>query len=304
MRWTAGNKRALVSRGGDGACSWRRAATRAATATPPTDTTGGGTVTTFTGTDFTKNVPVNAPGVTSTEIHVGSITSKTNPLGGDAELERRDQGLLRFRQRQGRHLRPQVEAHERARRQARSTTRPRSRRCSPRTTSTRRSSRPSSSPVRRSCAKAGIPTFGWNINAEWAGPKNFFPNVAPAVLRGLPAAPARPADAGEAVERAQGRGDRLQRPAVGRLRDSAQRRDARSSAPTSTREVVFSDAFAHVRPDRLLRAGLADEAEGRRLPRHVSRLQRRLRDRQGDGPAGDPRQGDLLPPEHVQRRRS
>jgi branched-chain amino acid transport system substrate-binding protein len=33
-------------------------------------------------------------------------------------------------------------------------------------------------------AKAGIPTFGWNINAEWAGPTNFFPNVAPLCFNG------------------------------------------------------------------------------------------------------------------------
>ena len=33
-------------------------------------------------------------------------------------------------------------------------------------------------------AKAGIPTFGWNINAEWAGPTNFFPNVAPQCFAG------------------------------------------------------------------------------------------------------------------------
>ena len=48
----------------------------------PSDT-GSQTATTYTGTDFTKNEPVNAPGVTATEIHVGSITSKTNPIGGD-----------------------------------------------------------------------------------------------------------------------------------------------------------------------------------------------------------------------------
>src|SRR4051812_13169939 len=48
-----------------------------------TDTTGGGPVTTFKGTNFNTNQPVTAPGVTSTEIHVGSITSKTNPIGGD-----------------------------------------------------------------------------------------------------------------------------------------------------------------------------------------------------------------------------
>ena len=28
-------------------------------------------------------------------------------------------------------------------------------------------------------AAAGIPTFGWNINPEWSGPKSFFPNVRP-----------------------------------------------------------------------------------------------------------------------------
>ncbi len=37
--------------------------------------------------------------------------------------------------------------------------------------------------------KAGIPTFGWNINAEWAGPKNFFPNVAPVCFAGCPLLP-------------------------------------------------------------------------------------------------------------------
>src|SRR4051812_14126762 len=45
--------------------------------------TGSRTATTYQGTDFTKNEPVNAPGVTSTEIHVATITSKTNPIGGD-----------------------------------------------------------------------------------------------------------------------------------------------------------------------------------------------------------------------------
>src|SRR5262245_15367517 len=41
------------------------------------------TATTYTGTDFTKNEPVDAPGVSATEIHVGSIASITNPVGGD-----------------------------------------------------------------------------------------------------------------------------------------------------------------------------------------------------------------------------
>src|SRR5439155_12506816 len=38
-------------------------------------------------------------------------------------------------------------------------------------------------------AKAGIPTYGWNINAQWAGPKNFFPNIAPICLEGCPLLP-------------------------------------------------------------------------------------------------------------------
>ena len=38
-------------------------------------------------------------------------------------------------------------------------------------------------------AEAGMPTFGWNINAEWAGPKNFFPNVAPVCFAGCPLLP-------------------------------------------------------------------------------------------------------------------
>src|SRR5204862_3895968 len=33
-------------------------------------------------------------------------------------------------------------------------------------------------------AQKGIPTFGWNIHAERAGPKNFSPNVAPLCFKG------------------------------------------------------------------------------------------------------------------------
>src|SRR5690242_19507424 len=44
------------------------------------------TATTYQGTDFTINQPVTAPGVTSSEIHVATITSKTNPIGGDNGL--------------------------------------------------------------------------------------------------------------------------------------------------------------------------------------------------------------------------
>src|SRR5690242_21762905 len=48
-----------------------------------TDTASKTPATTFKGTDYSKNVPVQAQGVTPTEIRVASITSKTNPIGGD-----------------------------------------------------------------------------------------------------------------------------------------------------------------------------------------------------------------------------
>ena len=48
---------------------------------------GGNTVTTYQGTDFTTNQPVDAQGVTDKEIKVASVTSITSVLGGqDAEL--------------------------------------------------------------------------------------------------------------------------------------------------------------------------------------------------------------------------
>jgi branched-chain amino acid transport system substrate-binding protein len=53
-----------------------------------TPTTPGGTGTVTTNTDLTTNVPVDAPGVTDTEIKVASIVTKTNnPTGSYAPLE-------------------------------------------------------------------------------------------------------------------------------------------------------------------------------------------------------------------------
>jgi len=55
-------------------------------------TTGGtspkpnGPGTTYAGTNYDEHVPVDAPGVTDTEIRVGSITATTNPLGTDLGL--------------------------------------------------------------------------------------------------------------------------------------------------------------------------------------------------------------------------
>ena len=115
--------------------------------------------TTFTGTNFTKNVPVKAPGVTSTTRSASrSITSKTNPLGSDAAmLQRRDQCVLRPRQLEGRDLRPQAEADEASATTRWPTTPPRPRRCSARTTSTRRSSRPAVHGLQGSSPRPGSP---------------------------------------------------------------------------------------------------------------------------------------------------
>src|SRR5262245_27386040 len=44
---------------------------------------GGGPGTTVANADLTKNVPSTQPGVTDTEIRVGGVTSKTNPLQAD-----------------------------------------------------------------------------------------------------------------------------------------------------------------------------------------------------------------------------
>jgi len=122
---------------------------------------------------------VDAPGVTATEIHVGAITSKTNPIGGDNGLlddgikayfdvvnakggiygrklkltsERDDQTVNNLTETEGLLSQDNVYAVFEAVELFAGAKR---------------------------LAAAGIPTFGWNSNAEWAGPKNFFPNVRP-----------------------------------------------------------------------------------------------------------------------------
>jgi ABC-type branched-subunit amino acid transport system substrate-binding protein len=122
---------------------------------------------------------VDAPGVTATEIHVGAITSKTNPIGGDNGVlddgikayfdvvnakggiygrklkltsERDDQTVNNLTETEGLLSQDNVYAVFEAVELFAGAKR---------------------------LAAAGIPTFGWNSNAEWAGPKNFFPNVRP-----------------------------------------------------------------------------------------------------------------------------
>jgi ABC-type branched-subunit amino acid transport system substrate-binding protein len=143
------------------------------------NTSNGGSATTFSGTDFTKHQTVNAKGVTDTEIHVGSVVSVTNPVGGDYGLmndgisayldtinqkggvwgrqikltsKRDDQTVNDATQVEGLLSQDNVYAAFIATQLFSGS---------------------------KALAQAGIPTFGWNINAEWAGPKNFFPNVAP-----------------------------------------------------------------------------------------------------------------------------
>jgi branched-chain amino acid transport system substrate-binding protein len=147
-------------------------------------TVAGGTATTFTGTDFTKNVPVKAPGVTSTEIHVGSIVSKTNPLGTDVGIF--NDGIEAYLDSvnakggiYGRKLKLTSKRDDQTSNNA-----------------SQAEAMLTQDNVyaafvatelftgSKALAKAGIPTFGWNINAEWAGPTNFFPNVAPQCFSG------------------------------------------------------------------------------------------------------------------------
>ena len=144
-----------------------------------TTTAAGRTVTTFAGDNFTKNIPVTAPGVTATEIHVGSITSKTNPLGADNGLL--NDGIKAYFDVVnakggvwGRTLKLTSERDDQTGNNL--------------TETEALLGRDNVYSVfeavelftgAKKLAAAGIPTFGWNINAEWAGPENFFPNVRP-----------------------------------------------------------------------------------------------------------------------------
>jgi ABC-type branched-subunit amino acid transport system substrate-binding protein len=143
------------------------------------NTTSGGPVTTNAGNDLTKNVPVKASGVSSTEIHVGSIISKTNPTGEDFTVfndgikayfdvvnsaggiygrklkltsERDDQTGNNLNQTQAMLSEDNVYAVFEAAELMTGA---------------------------KLLQKKGIPTFGWNMQADWAGPPNFYPNIAP-----------------------------------------------------------------------------------------------------------------------------
>ncbi len=162
-----------------GACSNAGSGGKAADTSP-----AGTTVTTFAGEDFTKNIPVQAPGVSSTEIHVGSITSKTNPIGGDNgilndgikayfDVVNATGGIY------GRKLKLTSERDDQTVRNATETE----------ALLHQDNVYAAFEAVElftgaKKMAAAGIPTFGWNINPEWAGPDNFFPNVGPICFNG------------------------------------------------------------------------------------------------------------------------
>ena len=146
---------------------------------PAPATNGSNTATTYQGTNFTTNVPVTAPGVSSNEIDVGSITSKTNPLGGDNALL--NDGIKAYFDQVnsqggvwGRKLKLKTTLDDMT--------------VDNQNVTQELLAQNNTYAVfeavelfsgSKLLAKAGIPTFGWNINPEWAGPTNFFPNIAP-----------------------------------------------------------------------------------------------------------------------------
>jgi branched-chain amino acid transport system substrate-binding protein len=154
-----------------------------------TDTTAGGTPTTLKNIDLNENVPVDAPGVSDTEIHVASVTSKTSPLGGqEAELNLGIKAYFGFVNANGGIYGRQLKL-----------TKERDDQLGNNTGEVEALLAQDNAYAAfiaadlftgaSKLAKAGIPTFGWNINAEWAGPKNFFPNVAPLCFAGCPLQP-------------------------------------------------------------------------------------------------------------------
>jgi ABC-type branched-subunit amino acid transport system substrate-binding protein len=137
------------------------------------------TATTYEGTDFTINQPVDAPGVTDSEIHVASITSKTNPIGGDNGLL--DDGMKGYfdvvNSKGGIWGRKLMLTSERDDNTVQNLNETQAMLAQDNAYAVFEAVELFSGA--KLLAKAGIPTFGWNINAEWAGPSNFFPNIAP-----------------------------------------------------------------------------------------------------------------------------
>ncbi len=154
-----------------------------------TTPTGGNTPTTYQGTDFTINQPVDAQGVTDKEIDVESVTAKTSVLGGqEGNLNIGLQAYLDSVNAQGGVWGRQIKLKK----QLDDT--------QVNNQNTVQQMLVQDKPYAafiatdlftgaKLLAQEGIPTYGWNINAEWAGPKNFFPNIAPICFEGCPLLP-------------------------------------------------------------------------------------------------------------------
>jgi branched-chain amino acid transport system substrate-binding protein len=169
------------------ACS-NAGSSKASTSTSPSSAAGG-TVTTNSSKDYTTDQPVAAQGVTDKEIDVGSVTSKTSVLGGqDAKLNdgiKAYFGLVNSKGGiYGRQLKLKSELDDIQVNDANTVS------------ALINQDKPYAAFIAtdgfsgaKQLAAAGMPTFGWNINAEWAGPRNFFPNVAPVCFAGCPLLP-------------------------------------------------------------------------------------------------------------------
>jgi ABC-type branched-subunit amino acid transport system substrate-binding protein len=150
----------------------------------PATPASGAPGTTYTGTNFNTNVPVKAPGVTSTSINVGSLVSITNPVGGNYGLMNdginayfdfiNSQGGIYGRKLKLTSKRDDQLSNDLNQAKALVT-----------------EDNVYAAFVAAqlftgapALAKAGIPSFGWNVNPEWAGPSNFFPTRAPYCFQG------------------------------------------------------------------------------------------------------------------------
>ena len=168
--------------------------------------------------------------------------------------------------------------------------------CSPRTTSSPPWAWPpsSTSAVPTELAKNGIPSFGWNINADWNKP-NLFGNVG-ALCLGCSGRRA-------AVDRQAARQEDDRRPRLQRRR----LQEVRRGGPEVVRGVPDrQDRLLHrqpvVRRRRLQRRGLQDEGRRRRLHHHLHGHQRRAQHRQGSAQA-EPRR-DPVPAQRLRPARS
>jgi ABC-type branched-subunit amino acid transport system substrate-binding protein len=152
-------------------------------------TTAGGPTTTAAGNDYSENRPVDAPGVSDREIRVGSVTSKTSPLGGqEAELNDGIKAYFGLVNSQGGIYGRRLKlAKERDDMLGNNTQEIEALLAQDNVYAAFIAADLFTGAPK--LAEAGIPTFGWNINAEWAGPENFYPNIAPLCFSGCPLLP-------------------------------------------------------------------------------------------------------------------